>query len=181
MNPYRTALPATAFLILAFFAGPASAQCTIDFEGTCPDATPECGATFVGGASCQSIGIPNCYHTGSFSYRMNQAEPVTIELEEPIGDIVVYFVHQSSGTLGTMRFFDAATGGNEVGTPITTNGDCLSILPERQDRSFDVGVHRIEVTVSGLGSVWIDTMTLTEFSVPVLPARWGTVKAMYGF
>ena len=47
-------------------------NCTITFDDTCPDVTPECGATFVGGDSCVVEGVGNCYSSGIYSYKVGQ-------------------------------------------------------------------------------------------------------------
>ena len=57
-----------------------------------------------------------------------------------------------------MRFFDAVVGGNQVGAPLLTNGDCLPGMPPNQTVSFSSNVRRMEVTAVGgpLDAVWID-------------------------
>ena len=151
-----------AISITAALPGVTDAQCTINFDVGCPNAGAQCGATFVGGLGCVSALLPFCYFTGLRSYLVTAATPLTITLTQPIGQISVFFAFTPpQGTSGTMRFFDAAVGGNEVGAPIMTNGNCGVAMPPLQAQAFGTPVRRIEVTVAGGGNVWIDTMMLT--------------------
>ncbi len=152
--------------------------CTINFDGVCPNSSSLCGATFSGGLGCVVAGLPFCYDTGSRAYRANGGNPVTAAVPNGISAIVVFFAHTGSAS-GTMRFFDAVSGGNMVGTPITTNGNCGAAMPPRQSRTFSSAVRRIEVSVSGSGDVWIDSMSLTDARVPVAENTWTLVKKLY--
>lgn len=130
-------------------------ECTIDFEGACPN-LDECGAAFVGGDGCIFAGLTNCYSSGEFSYGVSPGTPLTITLSDDLDALDVFFVHQGSTSSGEMRFFDATVGGNEVGAPLTTNGNCaLGAMPPFQTRSFSTGIRRIEVTAAS-GTLWID-------------------------
>ena len=56
-----------------------------------------------------------------------------------------------------MRFFDADN--LEVDSPITTNGDCLLLMPPCQNVVFSRPVRKIKVTAAG-GTIWIDDLVL---------------------
>ncbi len=148
--------------------GPSLPECTIDFElPPCPDAAPVCGASFSGGSSCLFEGLKFCYSSGFFAYKVTPAAPLTITLSGNLTSLELFFSHQGAAS-GEMRFFDAVVGGNEVGPPLATNGDCLVAMPPMQLLSFPTAVRRIEVTASGRAftAVWID-----DFHVnPVLPS-----------
>ncbi|MEE8476833.1 MAG: hypothetical protein V3S19_00605 [Gemmatimonadales bacterium] len=138
-------------------AGGTLPECTIDFEVACPDAAPVCGATFTGGNGCAFEFLLACYSSGLFSYKALPGVPLTITLSGDLNTLEVFFVHQT-GASGTMRFFDAVAGGNEILPPLLTNGDCLVAMHPKQFRSFSTPVRRIEVTATGgpLDAVWID-------------------------
>ncbi len=137
-------------------AGPLP-DCTIDFEVACPDAAPVCGATFTGGNGCAFEFLPFCYSSGVFSYKILPGAPLRITLSGGLNTLEVFFVHQT-GASGTMRFFDAVAGGNEILPPLVTNGNCLLLMPTKQFITFSTPVRRIEVTATGgpFDSVWID-------------------------
>ena len=69
-------------------------NCTINFDDTCPDVSPECGATFSGGDGCNVIGEANCYSTGAFSYQVAQGGGLTITLSDDLNSVSVFFAHQ---------------------------------------------------------------------------------------
>jgi hypothetical protein len=141
-----------------FFTGALFAQdCTITFDATCPDVTPECNAAFAGGGSCQVAGMPFCYDTGLFAYEVTDGAPLTITLSHGISELDVFFA-QSAGS-GTMSFFNVA--GDSVGTALTPNGDCGVSMPPRQTVVFDDVVTRIEVEADPGGRLWIDTFGVT--------------------
>ncbi len=170
-------------LVLAVSSLPAleawGQPCTINFEGTCPNTTPECNASFSGGVGCISIGLAFCYSSGLRAYRVsNTSLPLTVNLSTGIEEITVFFAHTGAGVSGRMRFFDAAVGGTMVGS-ITTNGNCGASMPSMQTRSFSTPVLRIEVSVSGTGSAWIDDMTLTPATIATKRSTWGIVKTLY--
>ena len=147
--------------------GPSLPECTIDFEGTCPNVVPVCGASFSGGDGCLFEGLKFCYSSGFFAYKVTPAAALTITLSGNLTSLELFFSHQGAAS-GEMRFFDAVDGGNEVGPPLATNGDCLAAMPPMQLLSFPTPVRRIEVTASGgaFTAVWID-----DFHVnPVLPS-----------
>lgn len=149
-----------AVLPVAAAAGVGLPDCTIDFEGACPNAGAQCGASFSGGGGCIFAGLPFCYSSGLRSYQVTQASPVTITLSDSISRLDVFFSEQGTAA-GAMRFFDAVAGGNEVGSPLITNGNCLSFMPDMQLVSFLAPVRRIEVEVtSASGTVWIDDLRL---------------------
>ena len=138
-------------------AGPLP-DCTIDFEIMCPAVgVPVCGAQFSGGNGCFFELLQFCYSSGVFSYKILPGVPLTVTLSGDLNTLEVFFVHQT-GSSGTMRFFDAIVGGNEILPPLVTNGDCLLLMPTKQFVSFSTPVRRIEVTATGgpLNSVWID-------------------------
>ncbi len=152
--------------------------CTIDFDGACPNAGAVCGASFGGGGGCLVEGLANCYSTGLFSYKVQAASPLTITLDDDLTSLRLFFVHQGAGASGTMRFFDAAVGGNEVNAPgLVTNGDCLLSMPDPQEITFDAPVRRIEVTAANgaLEAAWIDTFEVNFASGLPIPAmsEWG--------
>ncbi len=130
--------------------------CSDDFEGPCPDVAPTCGANFSGGTSCLFIGLAFCYQSGLFSYGVSTAAPLTIDFTDDVNQISVFFAGQGPA-VGTMRFFDADN--LEVDSPITTNGDCLLVMPPSQNVVFSRPVRKIKVTVAG-GDAWIDDLVL---------------------
>ena len=110
------------------FAGPLP-DCTIDFEIMCPAVgVPVCGAQFSGGNGCVFEGLAFCYSSGVFSYKTLPGVPLTITLSGDLNTLEVFFTHQT-GSSGTMRFFDAIVGGNEILPPLVTNGNCLLLMP----------------------------------------------------
>lgn len=156
----------------------ATGQCTINFDDLCPNSVTECDASFSGGAGCIKAGLGNCYDSGKLAYRLISLSPVTVTLTTPIKSIDVFFAHTGAATSGIMRFFTADS--TEIDTPITTNGDCGgAIMPPTQQRDFSIPVWRIEVSVTGTGSSWIDSMQLNPVSVPVKAITWGLLKATY--
>ncbi len=137
--------------------------CTITFDVGCPNAGEMCGAFFDGGGGCEFAGLLFCYSTGLFSYRVDDANPLTIELSNDLIELEVFFAHVGGAASGEMRFFNGC--GEEVGTPLETNGNCLLFMPDPQSQVFDDGVRTIEVTATG-GVVYIDTFTVTLEKVP---------------
>jgi hypothetical protein len=135
---------------------PAQAACRETMDATCPNDAPQCGATFAGGQGCRFERKGNCYDTGSRAYKVRGGEMLTITMETDIVGLEVFFAGEGSAT-GTMTFRDA--GGNIVGSPLTTNGNCLAMMPQKQQVSFPTPVHTIDVTASG-GPVWIDTFRI---------------------
>jgi hypothetical protein len=169
-----------AQVLVGFAAAPACGQvCTINFDSGCPNATAQCGASFTGGLGCIVAGLPNCYASGSRSYRADANNPVTITIPSGILEIEVFFAHSGAGTQGFMTFFDAVTGGNQVGAQIVTNGDCNGPMPPLQSQAFPSAVRRIDVDISGGGDVWIDSMKLTDTTVPVETWDWSLFKRLY--
>ncbi|MHC5114705.1 MAG: hypothetical protein ACYTGP_09785 [Planctomycetota bacterium] len=146
----------TAAILAAALALPARGDlpfCSISFEtGDCP---PQCGATFTGGLGCLFEGLAFCYSGGLFSYKVNDANPLTITFSDDVNAIRTFWAHQGPTASGTMTFFDAVVGGNQVGSGLPTNGNCLALMPPTQTVNFTTPVRRIEVTSSG-GVSWID-------------------------
>ncbi len=153
----RTAALASLSLSSVAFGG-VLPNCNIDFEVSCPDLAPVCGASFSGGNSCAFEFLFFCYSSGLFSYKITPPSPLTITLSGDLNSLRLFFVHQGAGASGEMRFFDAVLGGNEVGLPLATNGDCLVVMHPLQLVEFTTPVRRIEVTATGalLTAVWID-------------------------
>ena len=122
-----------------------------------------------GGDGCLFEGLEFCYSSGFFAYKVTPAAPLTITLSGNLTSLELFFSHQGAAS-GEMRFFDAVVGGNEVGTPLATNGDCLVAMPPMQLLSFPTPVRRIEVTASGgrFDAVWIDDFHVNP--VPPCPA-----------
>ena len=162
-------------------------ECTIDFEGTCPDFVPVCGASFSGGDGCLFEGLEFCYSSGFFAYKVTPAAPLTITLSGNLTSLELFFSHQGVGASGTMHFFDAEVGGNEVGIPLATTGDCNVVMPPVQLLSFPTPVRRIDVSASGgpFDAVWIDDFHVNpvqpcpadlngDGSVGILDLRQGT-------
>jgi hypothetical protein len=168
-----------ALAMVALVASSAFGQvCTIDFEGTCPNSPPECSVTFAGGLGCRIAGLGDCYSSGVRSYEVDANNTLTITAPNGIVEIDVFFAN-TAGNQGTMTFWDATTGGTMVGTPIQTNGNCAVSMPPTQNQAFSSVVQRIEVDVSGGGSVWIDDLTLTDPTVPVQEQPWTNIKNLY--
>ena len=137
--------------------------CPIDFEGACPNAPGGvCGATFIGGSGCVVDGLGLCYSSGFFSYRVDDANPLTIALSDDLIELEMFFANVGAAS-GEMRFFDSC--GEEVGDRLFTNGNCLVIMPPLQSQVFEGGVRTIEVTATG-GVVYIDDFTGTLEQVP---------------
>ncbi len=150
---------ALACLSLSSLAlGRALPDCNIDFEISCPDVAPVCGASFCGGNSCAFELLMFCYSSGFFSYKVTSIRPATITLSDDLNSLEVFFTHQGAAASGEMRFFDSVVGGNEILPPLATNGDCLVVMHPLQSVEFTTPVRRIEVTATGgLGTaVWID-------------------------
>ncbi len=137
--------------------------CTITFDGSCPNAAPICGAMFDGGGGCEFAGLPFCYSTGLFSYRVDTLNPLTITLSDDLIELTVFFANVGTAS-GEVHFFNAA--GEEVGTPFATTGNCLLFMPLPQSQVFDEGVRTVEVTATS-GTVYIDTFTATLAQSPV--------------
>ena len=132
------------------------ANCTINFEtpaSTCPNNTPQCGASFAGGGGCRVIFVPFCYSSGSFSYEVTPASPLTITLGGDLNKLSVFLSGQDGGG-GSMTFFDV--DGVEVDTPIMAMGDCAVAMPDSQTVTFSRAVRRIEVVATTLIAIWID-------------------------
>ena len=93
--------------------------CTIDFDGSCPNPDEICGAIFAGGRGCVFDGLPFCYSSGLFSYRVDPKFPASISL---LGDLIALDVFFANvvGSSGQMCFFNADKV--EIGTPMLTNG-----------------------------------------------------------
>ena len=155
----------TGFILLVAVAAPVWTpattagqlpNCTINFDDTCPDVSPECGATFSGGDGCNVIGKANCYSSGVFSYQVGQRGSLTITLSDDLTSLSVFFAHQVTGGAGGMTFLDS--GGQEVDAPITTNGPCdPGPMPATQVVFFSRPVRTIEVDNAGDDNIWIDT------------------------
>lgn len=164
--------------LIASVSTAALPTCTIDFDTSCPNAGAVCGASFSGGGGCLVEGLTGCYSTGLFAYKVQAATPLTITLDDDLTSLRLFFAHQGPGASGTMKFFDAAVGGNEVNAPgLTTNGDCLLSMPDPQTITFDAPVRRIEVTATNgaLEAVWIDTFEVNFAAGLPIPAvsEWG--------
>ena len=130
-------------------------NCTITFDDTCPDVTPECGATFVGGDGCQVIGVPNCYSSGIFSYQVGQGGSLTITLSDDLNSVSVFFAHQVADGAGTMTFLSATE--QQVDDPLLSDGPCDGPMPPTRVLFFSQPVRSIEVANTGVGNLWIDT------------------------
>jgi hypothetical protein len=122
------------------------ASCAIDFDSSCPNAGAQCGATFAGGNGCVSIGVGSCYSSGAFSYELDPGETVSIELGGDLNSLDVFFAARGTGQ-GTMTFVDA--DGNQVGTALQTNGNCMGSMPPLQRRNFATPVRTVRVTTTG--------------------------------
>ncbi len=137
--------------------------CLIDFELACPDAPGGvCGATFIGSGGCDFAGLGLCYSSGFFSFLINDANPLTIELSDDLIELEVFFANVGLAS-GEMRFFNSR--GEVVGDTLFTNGNCLLIMPPLQSQVFKDGVRTIEVTATG-GVVYIDDFTSTLQQAP---------------
>ena len=138
--------------------------CTIEFDMACPNADEICGALFTGGSGCVIDFLPFCYSSGLFSYRIDPGFPLTISLSGDLVSLEVFFANVTD-TSGEMDFFDADK--NQVGEPLTTNGNCAQIMPDMQLVVFDVPVRFIEVTATG-GQVYIDGFSVNPGFEPPL-------------
>ncbi len=130
-------------------------DCQINFDATCPNVTPECGASFSGGNSCAVAGLPFCYDTGVFSYQVLPTQTLTISFSGDVVKLDLFFGGGGPGG-GQMLFFGESD--QPVGSALTTNGDCSVAMPPKQIRSFAVPVRRIEVTATGGNAVYIDSL-----------------------
>ncbi len=163
-SPIRIVAGVAGLILGSSVYGGPLPDCTIDFEVACPDAAPVCGATFTGGNGCAFEFLSFCYSSGVFSYKILPGVPLTITLSGDLNTFEVFFVHQT-GSSGTMRFFDAIVGGNEILPPLVTNGNCLLGMLTSQFITFSTPVRRIEVTATGgaLNAVWIDDFHVNGF------------------
>lgn len=143
-------------------------ECTIDFDGPCPNAGSICGASFEGGEGCLFEGLADCYSTGLQAYKVTPDAPLTVLFDADVISIDVFFAHVT-GASGTMRFFN--TEGQEVDEPLTTNGDCFEFMPAQQEVVFSETIASMEITAIG-GDVWIDTLTVN----PVIPMTPGDLN-----
>lgn len=134
-------------------------ECTIAFSSPCPDQEAVCGAFFDGGEGCLFENLPNCYTSGLQAFKVTPDAPLTIEFEGDVVSLELFFAH-TTGASGTMTFLNA--DGNEVGTPLMTNGDCLTSQPDAQEVEFPEAITTIEVTAED-GDVWIDTFVVNPF------------------
>ncbi len=165
---FGLSLPLFVAVFSAMWPGHARADCevlpacTITFDAGCPNAGEMCGAFFDGGSGCEFAGLKFCYSTGIFSYRVDPATPLTIELSGNLLQLEVFFANVGPSS-GEMHFFNAE--GKEVGIPLETNGDCLLIMPPDQMQVFEDAVRTIEVTATD-GEVYIDTFTVILEQVP---------------
>jgi hypothetical protein len=128
-------------------------DCTIDFEGACPDAGTLCGADFAGGTSCVVAGLPFCYSSGIFGYEVPPGDVLTITLNGDLDDLSVFFASGGPGS-GTMTFLDA--GGVQVGSQLVTNGDCTLAMPAIQQVNFATPVRSIVVENAGPSNIYLD-------------------------
>jgi hypothetical protein len=84
------------------------ATCTETMDGSCPDGTGTCnGVHFNGGLSCTGESPGDCSDTGSSAYKVTLANPLTIDLDDDLVSLDVFFAHEISTVSGVMRFFDA--------------------------------------------------------------------------
>ena len=130
------------------------ADCTINFDGSCPDASALCGALFTGGGGCVLAGLPFCYDTGSFAYEAGPGNLFTIDLSGDLLRLEVFFAAGGTGQ-GQMLFFDAQ--GLQVDSPLMTNGDCSATMPPTQGVVFSRPVRSIMVEALGASPVYVDT------------------------
>ena len=100
-------------------------------------------------------GLPFCYNSGIFSYRVDALDTMTIELAGDVNELSVFFA-AGGPSKGEMRFFDAAGG---LVDSITTNGDCGLEMPAVQNVIFASPVRSMEVT-AGLSNVYIDSFAV---------------------
>jgi hypothetical protein len=134
--------------------------CTEVMDSTCPNSSPSCtGVSFTGGVGCLIEFIGNCYDTGTRSYKVTQAAPLTIDFTGNVFSLDLFFAAEVAGTTGAMRFFDVDN--LEVDSALATNGVCGgAVMPPKQNLSFSRAVRRMEVSVNGPGDVWVDTLTV---------------------
>ena len=134
--------------------GPVLTPCTIDFDSSCNVGAPGvCDTMWLGGTGC-STGPAACRSSGALSFESSSQITITVNTE--MRGVSVYFVHQGSGSSGTMTF--RSSGGVVLGTPFTTNADCDSTSGVAQTQSFTEPV--ASVTISVTGTVWIDDFVL---------------------
>jgi hypothetical protein len=135
--------------------------CAENMDATCPSTAPACtGVSFTGGTGCFREFLGNCYDTGLFSYKVVEAQPLTIEFADDVSSVEVFFAPEVATVAGEMRFFDIDN--LEVGNGISTSPEICSgaIMPPRQNFSLGRPVRRVEVAAAGIGDVWIDTFTI---------------------
>ncbi len=134
-------------------------QCTIDFDTICPDTSPACNTKARGGSGCVVDGLPFCYDSGMFSYRINAGDKAEFVVRLPVDEIEVFFAQAGAGAGGRMAFFDE--NGLQVGAPITTNGICADLMPATQIVTFETPVKRVRVRAIDT-DVYVDSLTLTR-------------------
>ena len=169
-------LTAMALLVPAAITSAQLANCTEDFDITCPDVNPQCGATFVSSSpldTCFSAGLLFCYSSGLNGYQVSPGQTVTITLSDDLFGVRVFFAQSGNGA-GTMEFFDG--GGQPVGVPLTPNGNCGLAMPPLQEQCSDTAVRSIVVTNTSVsGQLWLDDFEVNPTACPP-PAAIPTVS-----
>jgi hypothetical protein len=112
------------------------------------------GATFSGG-TVKTVGQPDLYGSGSFSYEVLGGTVVMIEFDQPITDLSLFFVSRSEGTT-TLTAFNS--DGDAVGTATAVE----STAPA-EDKFIDVvlsaAATQVEIEHAGGGDGWVDSFT----------------------
>lgn len=134
----------------------ALADCTVDFDGTCPDVVAgECGAIFVSNGGCETPGDAQCVAANDGFRGIDNGgatNRIDIFLTGDL-DTLETFLAPSGGTSATMTFFDI--DGNQVGTPLAIGADCATTAAANSPADLDTGAVR-RIQVDGDADIFID-------------------------
>ena len=176
-------------LSLSFVVAPATAaplpECTIDFDGVCPDAQSVCGATFTGGQGCERADVlqQDLCVVADLGYHLLAdvvdgdvvADTATIEFSGDVTALQIFFA--THGSSGEIRFFDAE--GIEVGDALRSL-HCRSSHPDASILSFATPVRSMQVVADGaFASAWIDDLVVNPSTVAAGAATWTAIKARF--
>jgi hypothetical protein len=154
---YRLEIPTPGRPNVNCDAAPAAlADCTIDFDGSCPDVVAgECGAIFVSNGGCETPDVAQCVDaTDGFRGIDNggATNRIDIFLTGEL-DSLDTFLAPFQGTSATMQFF--ALDGALVGTPLAIGADCQGTAAIISTADLGAGAVR-RIQVDGDADIFID-------------------------
>lgn len=135
-------------------------ECTITFDDVCPDTQRVCRTGFRGGAGCVVEGLPFCYDSGMFAYKVEAGDRLRIRFGVPLSEVELFFAQGGAGSRGRIDFFDE--NGLQVGAPLGTNGDCSLAMPTTQTVTFDRPVVGARVRAFDV-DVFIDSLRVVAY------------------